>query len=142
MDAETLESYRQLIRKMANSLVGPEAIPQPSFYGLEVNPKCGDTSCVSVHISGDILVEMIVATQGCELCKASGALMHELVTSRSRHDTLELIRIFRAAIISPPESAWPAQLEKLIALSPLRKSRLRTRCVLLPWAALEKALPA
>jgi nitrogen fixation NifU-like protein len=104
------------------------------------NPICGDQVRVQVRLEGGTVVEAAAQTRGCSIAVAAGSVMTELV----RGQPVEEIPRLRGALerLVEGEDAPPDLDRRLRAFAGVVRFPMRRRCALLPWEALEAALPS
>jgi nitrogen fixation NifU-like protein len=106
------------------------------------NPLCGDSICVELAESGDVLTDIAFEGQGCAICIASASLMTEAVKGKPLAEVKKLSAAMRELLTrdSPPGDAEEAGLGKLAALQGVRRFPSRIKCAMLGWCALEECL--
>jgi nitrogen fixation NifU-like protein len=106
------------------------------------NPLCGDSICVELAESGDVLTDIAFEGQGCAICIASASLMTEAVKGKPLGEVKKLSAAMRELLTreGPPDDAQQASLGKLAALQGVRRFPSRIKCALLGWCALEECL--
>jgi nitrogen fixation protein NifU and related proteins len=104
--------------------------------GRATNPVCGDE--VSVYLAMGPAGARAVTFDGhvCAISKASASLMTDAVVGKSATE----IGALREAFGRMMRGDDAVSLGALDALKGVRRYRVRVRCALLPWEALETAL--
>ena len=106
-----------------------------------VNPLCGDRMTLYVKLYGDIVEDIRFTGTGCAISVASSSLMTERVKGVSRQDNLNLFdKVHDMLTKNDYDDSKTADLDKLAALSGVRKYPTRIKCASLAWHALKNAL--
>jgi nitrogen fixation NifU-like protein len=84
-----------------------------------VNPTCGDTITLRVHLDGDTVDDVSYDTQGCSISQASASVMADLVIGQ----------------LEPDEDV----LEDAVAFAGVSRYPARVKCALLAWMAWKDA---
>ncbi|MHB8254624.1 MAG: Fe-S cluster assembly sulfur transfer protein SufU [Acidiferrobacter sp.] len=100
------------------------------------NPRCGDDIEVGVFLAETIVTQVRFRARGCSVCVASASLMTEVVAGMSGTDIKRLAARL-TQWMAGEEQPLP---DALLALSVVRPTMARRRCVLLAWDALTGAL--
>ncbi len=104
-------------------------------HGRADNPLCGDEVDVYLHLGDRTVAEASFDGQLCAVGTASASLMTEAIKGRTKEEIADL----RARVASMLEGREGPPLGALEALRSVRQYRVRIRCALLPWDALDRA---
>jgi nitrogen fixation NifU-like protein len=106
------------------------------------NPSCGDEIDLYIRFSedGDSISEILFEGQGCAISQASASMMTEKVKSISRKAIAQLIQDLNRVVQGETPPSNPTALGELQALEAVKKFPQRSKCAMLGWRALEKAL--
>jgi len=128
--------YRQALREHYEEPHNFGALPGANAVGRASNPTCGDE--ISVYLRLDAGDARAAAFEGhlCAISTASASLMTDAVAGRTAAEISGL----RAAFTRMMRGDETVSLGVLDALRGVRRYRVRVRCALLPWEALERAL--
>jgi len=129
--------YRQALREHYEEPHNFGALPGANAAGRASNPTCGDE--ISVYLRLDAGDVRAAAFDGhlCAISTASASLMTDAVAGKTSADIAGL----RAAFARMMRGDETVSLGALDALRGVRRYRVRVRCALLPWEALDRALP-
>lgn len=103
------------------------------------NPVCGDRVTVDLMLEGDTIVAVGAKVQGCALCQASVAVIADNAVGRpasALSETSEAVGAYLAG--GEVDLPWAA----LASFAPVRASKSRWECVMLPYRAAIKAVNA
>jgi nitrogen fixation NifU-like protein len=148
--------YREIILDHYRNPRNRGDLPTPPARSAEgFNPLCGDEVVIYVDIDDDgQLQDVKVAGQGCSISQSSASMMSAAVKGKSREQTRDLIRAFKAmmsiherrldadghevdeAVAADPEVA----LGDLEALRGVVKFPVRIKCATLSWITLAQVL--
>ena len=106
------------------------------------NPLCGDEIDLQLRFDRGRVAEVRFAGRGCSISQSSASMMTELVRGKGAAEVHALVRRFAEMLHGSEEAAADERLGELRALSGVAKFPMRVKCALLPWKALEEALPA
>jgi nitrogen fixation protein NifU and related proteins len=106
--------------------------------GSASNPLCGDE--LSVYLRAEDRAVTTVTFQGhlCAVALASASMMSEAVKNKA----LDEIAAMRETFTAMMRGSDSISLGELDALRSVRRYRVRVRCALLPWEALQEACNA
>ena len=104
----------------------------------ETNPLCGDDITLYIREVEDNIVSASFQGYLCAVGTASASIMSEVVAATSTTHATELAQQFRRMMNGDAVE----MASDLDALRSVCRYRIRVRCALLPWLALEKALRA
>ena len=147
--------YREIILDHYRNPRNRGDLPVPPARRAEgFNPLCGDEVVVYVELSGGGVHDVKIAGQGCSISQSSASMMSAAVKGKSREQTRDLIRAFKAmmsiherrldadghevdeAVAADPEVA----LGDLEALRGVVKFPVRIKCATLSWITLAQVL--
>jgi nitrogen fixation NifU-like protein len=130
--------YRELVLDHGRTPRHGGTLPDATHHAEASNPLCGDRVQLAVRVdSRGHVVELRHHTEGCLLCVASASLMACDVPGRDAAAVAARLQALRAGIATGDGSG----LDDLDALVGVAVHPARHRCVLLPWEALQRALP-
>ncbi len=104
------------------------------------NPRCGDEVEVGVSFNADRVTRVLFRARGCSICIASASMMTEVATGKSVDEIAATSKGLRQWFDTGGDEPDVPLPPPLAALSAVRHQSARTRCVLLPWDALDDAL--
>lgn len=100
-----------------------------------VNPMCGDTMTVQVHVAGGQVQEAAFQCECCGISMASASMMTEWLQGRAPEEAVRYARGLVARLANGDEAAGELELERsLFAI--VRAYPSRVRCAALAWTAL------
>jgi nitrogen fixation protein NifU and related proteins len=116
--------------------------PESCLHIHADNPSCGDEVDLYLRFSedGTCIREILFEGQGCAISQASASMMTEKVTGISREEIARLIQDIARVVQGDVPPTHPESLGELQALEAVQKFPQRSKCALLGWNALEKAL--
>ena len=128
--------YRQALRDHYEEPHNFGALTQANAVGRASNPTCGDE--ISVYLRLDEGDARAASFEGhlCAISTASASLMTDAVAGKTASEIAGL----RAAFARMMRGDETVSLGALDALRGARRYRVRVRCALLPWEALDRAL--
>lgn len=103
------------------------------------NPLCGDRVHVDVKLTDGHIAEIAQDTRACVLCQASVSIIAARAvgeTAQSLEALAERVRDMLDKNAPPPDGKWA----DFAVFDPVRETRSRHSCVLLPFEAVAKAL--
>jgi nitrogen fixation NifU-like protein len=105
-----------------------------------VNPTCGDTITLRVHLDGDTVDDVSYDTQGCSISQASASVMADLVIGKTIPEAVavheEFLRLMQSkGQLEPDEDV----LEDAVAFAGVSRYPARVKCALLAWMAWKDA---
>ncbi len=140
-DAAATEAlYHRAILDFARSADGAGRLESPSASALIDNPLCGDRVTVEVALAGETVTALAHRVRGCVLCQAAAGVLGRHAPGRSRTELRQAGPALAAMLREG--GAVPAGWPELAMFLPVRPTRGRHDCVLLPFQALEQALRA
>ena len=136
--------YDEVILDHIRNARNYRVIDAPGTLGGEaVNPLCGDTFQVYVHVEQGTVRDAAFQCECCGVSMASASVMTEWVKGRSVAEALQARQAFVAAVTSRSVAPLPGAPEDHAAvLQLLANTPSREGCALLAWTALEQALAA
>jgi nitrogen fixation protein NifU and related proteins len=105
-----------------------------------VNPTCGDTITLRVHLDGETVDDVSYDSQGCSISQASASVMADLVIGKKISDAVgvhdEFLRLMQSkGQMEPDEDV----LEDAVAFAGVSRYPARVKCALLAWMAWKDA---
>jgi len=128
--------YQQALREHYEEPHNFGVLSDANAIGRASNPTCGDE--ISVYLRLDAEGARATAFEGhlCAISRASASLMTDAVAGKNSTE----IAALGAAFTRMMRGDESVSLGALDALRGVRRYRVRVRCALLPWEALDKAL--
>ena len=128
--------YREALREHYEEPHNFGALPEANAVGRASNPTCGDE--ISVYLRLDAGDARAAAFDGhlCAISTASASLMTDAVAGKTSTEIADL----RGAFTRMMRGDETVSLGALDALRGVRRYRVRVRCAVLPWEALDRAL--
>ena len=105
-----------------------------------VNPTCGDTITLRVHLDGDTVSDVSYDSEGCSISQASASVMADLVIGKTVPEAVavheEFLRLMQSkGQLEPDEDV----LEDAVAFAGVSRYPARVKCALLAWMAWKDA---
>lgn len=125
-----------LERARANAHAG--RLTAPDRTATVDNPLCGDRVTIDLRVRDGRIAEIAQHVRGCALCQASASLIAEHAVGADRAAVAEGAEAVQDMLHGGHDPAGPWAAFSLF--TPVSPHRSRHDCVLLPFAALEKAL--
>lgn len=132
--------YQTDLLKLAARARGAGRLAAPDASAMVDNPLCGDRITIDLALDGERIAAIGYEVKACVLCQASASILGDHAAGR----TADELRALGAAIEAmlkregePPGRPWQAY----EAFLPVRRSKSRHECVMLPFRALAQALP-
>jgi nitrogen fixation protein NifU and related proteins len=105
-----------------------------------VNPTCGDTITLRVHLDGDTVEDVSYDSQGCSISQAAASVMADLVIGKTIPEAVvvheEFLRLMQSkGQLEPDEDV----LEDAVAFAGVSRYPARVKCALLAWMAWKDA---
>ena len=118
-------------------------LPGATHEARRDNPLCGDRVTLRLTFDGDRIAEARFEADGCALSIASASLLTGMVKGLRGAEARALASELKKLLARGPEheTADRVRLGDLVALEGTRQFPARIRCALLPWEALQAALP-
>ncbi|HVJ43555.1 MAG TPA: iron-sulfur cluster assembly scaffold protein [Dongiaceae bacterium] len=134
----TAALYHAALVERAKAAFGKGRLSQPTTSVTLDNPLCGDRVTLDIVLSDGRLAQIGHQVRGCLLCEAAAATIAENCSDQSVAQARAIIPAIRTMMQDGLTAGtdWPA----LEIFTPVHASKSRRDCVLLPFAALEKAL--
>jgi nitrogen fixation protein NifU and related proteins len=133
--------YRQVILDHYQHPRNVGRLDAPDVAARGTNPLCGDEVEVALAIHDGRIAAVAFQGRGCSISQASASLMTERIKGQTVAEVAATIGRFRTMMSDPdvPELAADA-LGDLAALQGVRGYRVRVKCALLAWNALQDGL--
>ena len=135
MSSEAL--YREVILDYASHPVNDE-IGKASMSSVGHNALCGDRVEFTAEVHQGAIQKVACITDGCAICRASGAMMCNYIRSLTTQEAAQLAQEMRQ--LMHKQSSETIEKTDLFLLSGVADYPNRVKCALLPWVALEDAL--
>lgn len=130
--------YRETVLAHGRAPQGVGELASPARQAVAHNAVCGDRVSLGVQLDAQgRIVELRHQTTGCLLCTASASLMSVDVQGLDAAAVERRCRALQTGITRGEGDG----LGELAALTGVSAIPSRYRCVLLPWEALQSALP-
>ncbi len=143
MNAGMDDLYREVILDHHRSPRCREPLAHADTEAAGKNPSCGDEVTLQLAFDGDRISGISVRTSGCAIATASGSILGELLTGRTREEASRLAEAFRLTMHDEDaELADELEPGDLEVLTGVRKFPVRVKCALLPWITMLDAVMA
>jgi len=132
------ELYQDVIMTHARKPLHAGKLADADASATVDNPLCGDRVTVELKLSDHTVEKVGHVVRGCALCQASASMLSEAAIGLPPADVTTARDAIRAMLreqASPPEGRWAS----FAAFIPARSAPSRHECVLLPFAAFERA---
>jgi len=130
--------YPELVMEHARAPRNAGGLEAATHDARCTNPLCGDRIHLRLRLQDDRVRAIRYEAKGCALARASASILSVLVEGRSRDAALDLMTALTRGLAG--SDTVPEPPEALRALVSLRRLPGRSRCVALPWEALDRAL--
>lgn len=130
--------YHDAIIAHARSGVGEGRLAEPTVSAIADNPLCGDRVTLDLALADGVVAAVGHKVRGCLLCRASASVLAGQAVGMTPQALLAVAEAF-ARMIRDGAPA-PEDAPDLAVFTPVRESRSRHECVLLPFTALRQAL--
>ncbi|MBI3444341.1 MAG: iron-sulfur cluster assembly scaffold protein [Magnetospirillum sp.] len=128
--------YGERIKELAGA--GSHRLHDADASARLDNPLCGDTIVVDVMMADGKVAEVGHGVKGCLLCKAAAAIASHQAPGMDHAAATRMLEQVSALLKSRAGPEFP----DLAVFVPVRPHKSRHDCVLLPFKALVKAIPA
>jgi nitrogen fixation NifU-like protein len=132
------ELYQEAILTLAKQGSAIGRLEDPTVSVRVDNPLCGDRVMLDAMIVEGRITATGYKVQGCALCQAAAAVIHEQIPGTAIGELGALKQQVAAYLTGAEEHPQPWQ--QLSAFEPVKGLKSRHECVLLPFIALEKAI--
>lgn len=145
MDQELRELYQDLILDHGKSPRNFHAVDKPTCEAVGHNPLCGDQLVLYLTLDEDGLIsEAAFQGEGCAISMASASMMTEMLTGKTQEEATKLWAYFEAICKGAENEVAPDDLDeddvdRLAALSGVKKYPIRVKCATLAWRTMEAA---
>lgn len=132
--------YQTDLLKLAARARGAGRLSAPDASAMVDNPLCGDRITVDLEMDGERVTAIGYEVKACALCQASASILGDHAAGSTADELRALSAAIEAMLKSdgaPPVGDWQAY----AAFVPVRKAKSRHECVMLPFRALDRALP-
>ena len=131
--------YQTDLLRLAAQARGAGRLEQPDASATVDNPLCGDRITIDLKLDRDRVEAIGYEVKACILCQASATVIGRHAPGK----TAEELQVTGAAVQAmlkgggeTPGGEWA----DFAAFEPVRKAKSRHDCVMLPFAALSRAL--
>lgn len=134
----TDELYQDAIMAHARKPLHAGKLADADARATVDNPLCGDRVTIELKLDGTTIENVGHVVRGCALCQASASMLAEGAIGATAADVTTARDAVRAMLreqAAPPEGRFAA----FAAFIPARSTPSRQECVLLPFAAFERA---
>lgn len=135
--------YQRAILDLARRATGHGRLEAPQVSVRVDNPLCGDRVTLDLNLADGLVDTVGHEVRGCLLCQAAAAAIGAQAPGHSPAALRALTGRLRRLIVAGPdadpaarEALWP----ELAAFAPVHRHKSRHECVMLPFAALTRAL--
>jgi NifU-like protein involved in Fe-S cluster formation len=136
--------YHQAILDLARQATAHGRLEAPQVSVKVDNPLCGDRVTLDLDLEGGRVGTLGHQVRGCLLCQAAAAVIGARAPGQTAAALRENTERLRQLIVDGSGAAdgaavdglWP----ELAAFAPVHRHKSRHDCVLLPFAALSRAL--
>jgi NifU-like protein involved in Fe-S cluster formation len=132
--------YQTDLLKLAARARGAGRLSAPDVSAEVDNPLCGDRITIDLELDDGRIAAIGYEVKACVLCQASASILGQHAGGKTADDLRALEQAIEAMLKregEPPWGEWAAY----EAFLPVRKSKSRHECVMLPFRALARALP-
>jgi nitrogen fixation NifU-like protein len=105
------------------------------------SPTCGVDVTVLMRLEEGRITVVGFTGQGCSISVASASMMTELIGGLPLAEARDYLDRFRAMLHQGSAAIPDRSLGRLASLSGVARFPVRVKCAMLPWVALEDALP-
>ena len=130
--------YQERIVALAKARTGAGKLAAPTKSARRDNPLCGDRVTIELKLRDHTVDAVGHVVRGCALCQASASMLSGAALGGTTDAVLAARDAIRAMLrdgAAPPDGGWAA----FAAFVPARSAPSRHECVLLPFAAFERA---
>jgi nitrogen fixation protein NifU and related proteins len=136
--------YHQAILDLARQATGHGRLEAPQVSVKVDNPLCGDRVTLDLDLEGGRVGTLGHQVRGCLLCQAAAAVIGARAPGQTaaalRENTERLRQLIVDGSDAPDGTAVDGLWPELAAFAPVHRHKSRHDCVLLPFAALDRAL--
>ena len=148
-DQDLLSLYQEIILDHGKSPRNTGVLEHHSCKSEGRNPLCGDRVTVTALLDGETIADLKCDGKGCAISIASASMMTEAVKGLTRSQASQ---VFDAVHHLCTDERTPDEvvenmggelsscLDRLVALSGVRRFPVRVKCATLPWHALKACL--
>ncbi|MBP0966067.1 MAG: SUF system NifU family Fe-S cluster assembly protein [Oscillospiraceae bacterium] len=105
-----------------------------------LNPTCGDSLALHLHIEDGIIRDGSFTGVGCAISQASADIMLDIIIGRRVEEAQHLKELFTKMINGDISQDELDELEEAGALQSISKMPARVKCAVLSWNTLEHLL--
>lgn len=148
-DDDLLSLYQEIILDHGKSPRNKGMIEAHTCKSEGRNPLCGDRVTVTAVVDDGIVRDIKFDGKGCAISMASASMMTEALqglNTKQVDNIFEAVKtlcteeVSQSQVAKHIEAGLEGRLEKLMALSGVRKFPVRVKCATLPWHALKACL--
>ena len=148
-DQDLLSLYQEIILDHGKSPRNTGLLKRHSCKSEGRNPLCGDRVTVTAIVDGEKIADLKCDGKGCAISIASASMMTEAVKGLAKSETSKLFDAVHHlctdedspdSVLESVSEDLAARLNKLVALSGVRRFPVRVKCATLPWHALRACL--
>ncbi len=141
--------YQEIILDHGKSPRNTGMVENASCKSEGRNPLCGDRVTVTAALDGETISDICIDGKGCAISIASASMMTEALKGLSKSQAAELHNAVHQLctedvtlddVSSQLEENLVPRLDKLVALSGVRRFPVRVKCATLPWHAMMACL--
>jgi nitrogen fixation NifU-like protein len=137
----TDQLYQAAILDLARRAKGSHRLAAPDASVTLDNPLCGDRVTLDLAMADGLVAAVGHEVKGCLLCQAAAAVIAARAPGASASALRVQAATLETALAAGPEALAPLWPE-LAAFAPVQRHKSRRLCVLLPFRALARVLPA
>ena len=117
-----------------------QSLKNPDLSSHSANPFCGDEVSLQIILESGQFTQVAVQAIGCSINRAAASMLSEFISGKSVEEIEVFSKLFRLMMNGVTLSSIELkQLKDLQTLSRVRRFKIRIKCALLPWLALEDA---
>jgi len=148
-DEDLMSLYQEIILDHSKAPRNLGKVEHASCKSEGRNPLCGDRITVTALVKGEEISDVRIDGKGCAISIASASMMTEAIKGLTKSDAALLFDAVQKLCTQDPsvdpninqtDFEFSERLDKLIALSGVRRFPVRVKCATLPWHALMSCL--
>ena len=131
--------YNEILTEHNLNPIHKHKIENPNFTMNGVNPSCGDSIVLELHVDDDgIITDGGYVGDGCAISQASADMMLELIIGKNKDEALHLADIFIRMIKGTATEEEIEELEESSSLKDISHMPSRVKCAVLGWHTMEE----
>ncbi len=139
--SELSELYQEVILDHNKSPRNFKRIPDADRTAEGYNPLCGDQVTIYVKLNGDVIEDISFQGSGCAISKASASIMTMSLKGKTKEEADRLFdRVHQMLTEELVVEGDSRGLDRVAALSGVRKFPARVKCASLSWHTVRTAL--